>query len=206
MNRAGILKGETLAENNVRVCVEAIEIQVRLCCSESDAEVEQLACHRVQFRMSSKRADVVECAVEVEFATRLQRDGIELDRQPLFAESQQPPRIMKDADVDRRFEHHSAFQPVRLERRSKSAEQWTSRLFLGNQPGAADKAAGEFHSPRLKSQEANHPIAVEPVVVTKISPRETCGSVHVVSASDKIRKVTFNMLDGVRLFARRERK
>ena len=60
------------------------------------------------------------------------------------------------------------------------------------------------HAARLAHP--NHPITIEPVLVTEISSREARRSINVVCAPDKLRNITFTIVDDVRLFARCERE
>src|ERR1051325_6384536 len=110
--------------------VKAIEVQVRLARAKGDAKVEHLSRGLVHLWMCREWANVIESTIEVELATCLKRDRIQLDRQTLFTKGQKLSRKGIHTHVDRRLEHHAALQSLRLERSSESAEERASRLFL----------------------------------------------------------------------------
>src|SRR5215208_124343 len=206
VNRAGIFDGETLAKNEIGAGVKTVKIQIRLGGAEGNAKVEHLARRGVQLRMCGKGTNIVESATKIEFPTRLERDRVEFNRQPLLTESEKFSGIRIDANVDWRLEHYTALQTIGLECSSESAEERAPGFFLCRVLRTLNEAAGELYSRAVEAQGANHSIAIEPVVVMEIAARKARWTIHIVGAADELRNVTLNVLDNVRLLARRERK
>src|SRR6185503_627480 len=173
MNRARIFEGETFAKNKTRAGVEAIKIQRRFVRTKGDSKVEQLSRRAIHLRMRGEWTDVVECSTKVEFSARLECARVKFDRQSLFTERQQRFSIRIDAHIDRRFEHHSTLQTVRIKRRPESTAERATGLFLRLMLRASNKAAYKLNPVVVEVQRANHPIAVKPVVVTETFARRS---------------------------------
>src|SRR5688500_3917753 len=95
---------------------------------------------------------------------------------------------------------------VRLECLPEGTEERAPGFFFHCVFRSLNKAAREQHCTVIKAQRANHPITVEPVVVTETAEREAGWSIHVVRATNEFRNLAFDVFHDVRLFTRRKRE
>src|SRR5580658_6958286 len=113
--------------------------------------------------MCRKRADLIQAALEIVLADGFKRNRVQLIRERLLAEGQQPAAIRLHTDIHRWFEHQLPPQPVFGESCSETAIQKAAlRRFIA-EFRRAHKPAGVMYAVRGEAKRSYHPVAIEPM-------------------------------------------